>query len=390
MTDDVPFPPYLEPLLWRSEDDGLDFKRDQYRFEGATDEDRSELLKDILAMVNAWRSDEAFILVGVDELLPPGPGRVVGISEHLKDSNVQQLLNSRANRPIRFAYEAIRVTGKDLGVIRIPRQERPAFLKRDFGKLKRGVVYVRRGSATVEADADEIARMGAFGAATASPSIRVTFGDPMTLEPTGDHLALSNVRLALPSRSEIASLRPRRASREPFDFAMSAFPRNDRYEEEFADYLRDVAFYRPVVLVAENTSSIVAGDVRVALSIPAELVDATDSEPAAPDQSMHNIPAFRGMAVTQPHLPDVEIDRRGNVVSVRFFARKVQAGARVPSPVFYIGVQRSGEHAARGQIFTDQTPPIPFELHFTLTTEERVLILEDLRNAIIAFMEPEE
>jgi hypothetical protein len=43
MTDDL-----MENLLYEDEGSALDFKRDQYRFEGATDADKSELLKDIL------------------------------------------------------------------------------------------------------------------------------------------------------------------------------------------------------------------------------------------------------------------------------------------------------------------------------------------------------
>jgi hypothetical protein len=40
-------------LLNEDENTSLDFKRDQYLFEGATDEQRSEVLKDMLAFTNS-------------------------------------------------------------------------------------------------------------------------------------------------------------------------------------------------------------------------------------------------------------------------------------------------------------------------------------------------
>jgi hypothetical protein len=52
----------IERLLYESEGDALDFKRDQYPFVGATDEQKSDLLKDILAFANSWRRTDAFAL----------------------------------------------------------------------------------------------------------------------------------------------------------------------------------------------------------------------------------------------------------------------------------------------------------------------------------------
>ena len=58
----------LEELLNEDEGSTLDFKRDQYPFEGADDDLKAELLKDILAFVNAWRRTDAYILIGVEEV----------------------------------------------------------------------------------------------------------------------------------------------------------------------------------------------------------------------------------------------------------------------------------------------------------------------------------
>ena len=46
---------FLEALLNEDENPALDFKREQYPFERAPDDEKSELLKDILAFANACR-----------------------------------------------------------------------------------------------------------------------------------------------------------------------------------------------------------------------------------------------------------------------------------------------------------------------------------------------
>ncbi|CAN5374670.1 MAG: AlbA family DNA-binding domain-containing protein [Pyrinomonadaceae bacterium] len=58
----------MEKLLNEDESSALDFKRDQYPFEKASDEQKSEFLKDILAFANAWRRTDAYILVGVEDV----------------------------------------------------------------------------------------------------------------------------------------------------------------------------------------------------------------------------------------------------------------------------------------------------------------------------------
>jgi hypothetical protein len=75
-------------------------------------------------------------------------------------------VNNQTNRPIRFHYEACEFEGTQLGIIKIDVQQRPLYLKKDYGKLKKNEVYVRRGSGTdptKPASIDEIAMMGSGG-----------------------------------------------------------------------------------------------------------------------------------------------------------------------------------------------------------------------------------
>jgi hypothetical protein len=45
----------FERLLYEDESPPLDFKKEQYRFVKASENEKSELPKDILGFVNAWR-----------------------------------------------------------------------------------------------------------------------------------------------------------------------------------------------------------------------------------------------------------------------------------------------------------------------------------------------
>ncbi|MCH8316831.1 MAG: ATP-binding protein, partial [Planctomycetes bacterium] len=155
---------HFERLLYEEESTTLDFKREQYRFVKASDDEKSELLKDLLGFVNAWRRSEAYILIGVTDVRG-GKSIVNGIgkADHLDDHSLQQFVNSQTNRPMRFHYEAFGFEGKQVGIIRIDEQERPIYLKRDYGNLERDKVYVRRGSSTdptKPASIEEIALIG--------------------------------------------------------------------------------------------------------------------------------------------------------------------------------------------------------------------------------------
>ncbi len=149
---------HFESLLYRGESETLDFKVDQYSFENATDDEKGKLLKDILAFANAWRESEAYILIGVEEKV--GSKAVVrGITKSLDDHALQQFVNAKTQRPVTFGYEVIKHDGIQCGIIRIPNQERPLYLVKDFGGLAANQVYIRRGSSTTTASPDEIAGM---------------------------------------------------------------------------------------------------------------------------------------------------------------------------------------------------------------------------------------
>jgi len=148
----------IENLINEEESSSLDFKGEQYPFEKATDADKGELIKDILAFTNAWRRSDAYILIGVNEV-HGGRSIPVGVQMHLDDAKLQQFVNSKTNRPVDFSYEVATVDQLEIGIINIPLQERPIYLVKDFGGFLKNTVYIRRGSSTAIATPDEVSKM---------------------------------------------------------------------------------------------------------------------------------------------------------------------------------------------------------------------------------------
>ncbi len=98
-------------------------------------------------------------MVGVKEV-KRAKSNVEGITSHIDDANIQQFVNTKTNRPVTFSYQTVTWSELQIGVIHIPIQARPIYLKKPFGKLKANKVYIRRGSSTDIARPDEIAQMG--------------------------------------------------------------------------------------------------------------------------------------------------------------------------------------------------------------------------------------
>ncbi len=251
---------FFEQLLHEDEGPQLDFKRDQYPLD--TDVHKAELIKDILAFANAWRRECAYIVIGVDQVLG-GRSVPVGVWEHLKDHNLQQLVNSKTNRPVSFHYTTHVCDGKSIGILAIPTQRRPIFLTKPFGGLQENVAYVRRGSATDIADPEEIARMGA--AEQDSPSIEPTSVSLEWGEPGSRRL------LGTKTRVEIDVLRPQLdvgLIPRPSAYALALSPDNPDYPGELIEYVFESRMVRALFLVIHNAAQTPAHGLAVTGAIP--------------------------------------------------------------------------------------------------------------------------
>lgn len=150
----------IDELLESAESRSLDFKEGQYQFVGCKDETKkSELIKDVIAFANTHRMHDAFILIGVREV-KNGTSIVVGINDHLSDSDIQQFINSKTTRPVKFSYETAQYEDRNIGVIRIDKEQpRPITVKTKYGACIPDRAYIRRGSSTGEATPEEIYQM---------------------------------------------------------------------------------------------------------------------------------------------------------------------------------------------------------------------------------------
>ncbi|WP_157221686.1 AlbA family DNA-binding domain-containing protein [Pseudomonas sp. GM102] len=224
----------LNTLRYKSEGPDIDFKSAQYRFNGASELDKSEMLKDILAIANSWRDSTGYILLGFKDQRPH-PAEVVGIRESIDDAQIQQFINGKVKPKLTFRYEEHLYEGKTVGVITIPKQKRPFYLANAYGKIKSNVVYVRRGSSTDEAEPTEIAAM--VNDDSGRGDIRL---DLSLIAPNNEALPSTFARTYLEFTEEFPDFKKARKPSNPFEFqAYSNMERdNSDFWREYAEYIK--------------------------------------------------------------------------------------------------------------------------------------------------------
>jgi len=274
MTEDL-----INTLLHQSEGETLDFKREQYHFYGADNADKAELLKDILAFANAWKNTDAYILIGVDEVRG-SKANVVGVSQHLKDNDIQQFVNGKTNRQVRFLCGTLQVAGSLVDYIQIfQSQERPVFLLKNFGGLSANSVFIRHGSSTEEANPQEICDMGVQAASGGLdvPSLDVTFADPKSRKSFGQEVSVMSVRLVDPRPRPMTAadrdiLRGVMPSLEFTKSIRAIQPRSLLVEgpsdADVRKYHEKTSLLTSIGLCVQNLGVITANDIQLEITIP--------------------------------------------------------------------------------------------------------------------------
>lgn len=258
----------LEQLRHKGESVDLDFKQAHYPFVGASDHQKSELLKDIMAMANAYRSGPAYILIGFEDKAPH-PAEVVGISagEHIDDATLQQFVHSKIDPLLEFHYEERLFAGKHVAVITIPKQVRPFAPKKDFGILRKNVALVRRGSSTDEVSLYEMTKMtlaDAGASKKASVDLRIDSDDN---EPLPEQMELTFLRFGdLPDYEEESYIELGNGYRAPMPSTRIV---NRDYYQEAAEYHSIFNRLLPVRLSLANHSEFALEEVKLELSCSA-------------------------------------------------------------------------------------------------------------------------
>lgn len=362
-------------LLHRSEGETLDFKQ-QYAFSGASDDHKSELLKDILALANAWKDAPAHLVVGVTEQ----DGRASafpGVTVHLADHTLQQFVNARTNAPIRFEVETIPYQGVHLDIIRIAKeQERPLFLTKDYGRLKKNVVYVRRGSSTAEASPKEIADMGrsdAIAGTASVPNVLVELADPHKRERWGTTANVICTTLLdsppPPARKPepgdvIKKLgRPSHFMRTTLDPMAHLNPSS----EEWIAYMKGTARISRVSFWAQNVGTVNVSNARVEIRISQQdgvVIESGHRGPRKPRST------FELIQPTTPK-PSIFVEHEGDEYAMSFDLGNLQPKADFwKQGNFIVAAKASCEIPIRVRIYADN---LANPLESTLTLKVQVI-----------------
>ncbi len=260
----------INTLLYEEESTTLDFKSEQYRFIKASDHEKAELLKDIIAFSNSWRRSDAYILIGIREV--KGERAIVeGITEHLDDAQIQEFIQYKINKPIRFSYATVDVEGKKVGVISIPVQDRPFYLKKDFANLKANTVYLRRGSSTAVALPEEIAQMGASYniEPKKSPILNVFIASGEHNEIKSNEKSFERENPTIPEKEDFPLYGVSNHSHLGGIYAHHSILnfKNQDYYSEYAEYFQKTKPMLGVMFGVENSGNSVARDVKVLLDL---------------------------------------------------------------------------------------------------------------------------
>lgn len=372
----------LENLLNEDESNYIDFKQAQYQFAGASDEDKSEILKDILAFANAWKHTDAYILIGVKEV-KGGRSQVIGITDHFDDAALQQFVNSKVQKPIQFSYIAFEFEEKQVGIIKIPVQERPFYLKQKYGKLKPNVVYLRRGSSTDEAEPDEIAKMGiALVSSTQSqiPKVDCEFANPTTRTLYGKEIEVTSSVLVL--NEPIQNFSPRQST---FDIASFGSSPNRNYYRELFQFYEYQSLLKKVSIRLINIGNVTAFNARVEISIAEDkLLFVQESDYPGRPQKYHNYLAPINDRVSLPAIAQIgsrlSIKKNGAgwLITINFGNIQPKAEDWLEEPIF-IGSRKPQDVRFDAIIYADNAPNplhVPLCIHFS--TDDVVRPLQEL------------
>lgn len=377
----------IEELLYEEESSTLDFKQEQYAFINANDYQKSELLKDILAFANAWRRNDAYILIGIEEV-KGGRSNVLGIENDLDDANLQQFVNYKTQRPIHFEYKNAQIDGKKIGLIKIPINERPIYLNKDYGNLKKHIVYIRRGSSTDIATPDEIAKMGASAQSEKNiPELKLAFANSdakLCLEQ--NHQVISKI-LKLPENAIIPDYEESNRTHTLDIMASHRIVNNEYYRELLLFYYRKT-ISQPISFCISNLSDVSATDIKIEMTVE----DKEDSinfttenemleEPSTSYDHLNNIKSLPEHMAEIQNKPDVTIKLIENTWHIDVLFHKVQPGQKVfTKDIIYFSSTQEGKVNFSCNIFADNLPsPIQENLSIDVQIEKWETTLDEIK-----------
>lgn len=294
----------LKQLRYKGEGSDLDYKSERPTFIKASDDDKSELLKDILALANAHRDGTAYILFGFKENVPH-PAGVVGLPAEgaIDDSRLQQFVNEKLETKLHFRYEERLFDGKHVAVLSIPKQPRPFYLAKPYGKLAKDTVYVRRGSATGIASLREVAMMGAANAERPAPKLEL-----LLLDQEGRPLASQLDRVFYQFPDDIPDYES-----DPGPLYQIRYDNHDFYRDG-AEYRSAMGRFVGVSLILANRSDFSLSNAKLEVRVQAPngaVIEMMRFDDLPDEPEISGIRSYIGRSVVERLQERVHIDGRG-------------------------------------------------------------------------------
>jgi hypothetical protein len=380
-------PELVEDLLHENECTYLDFKRDQYQFVGATDVQKAELLKDIVAFANQDTKETAFVIIGAkpDPKNPGGRANIFGVTSHLPEHSIQQFVNEKTNRPIAFRYKALQCDGKSIAILEIESQPF-IYLKNNYGNLLKNICYTRRGSSTAEMTPDELLqraerRLRAKSTPTLSFEAAQIKQDYVIYSPVANECVSSGATL----ETHAIQIPPGPLPEIP---KLPRLAAGHDFVENFNTFLINAFSIRPVALSLRNDSSFAALDILCHLRCPNS--DEFEIRPQEKYPACPTWPHGLGEGGAFIGLPegDIRVGRAGTATEIEWKVPKIVPGQRVFSAgTFLVRPSRATKVLFQYSILGENIPtPIvgEFELNFRcppkpLTADEYIALVNQFK-----------
>jgi hypothetical protein len=333
--------------------------------------------KNILSFANSWRRTDAYIFIGAEEV-KGGRSKILGVQQHIDDAKLQQFVNSKTNRPVEFSYRAFEMEGHQVALIHIPVQQRPTYLEKDYGTLRRHVVYLRRGSSTDVASPQEVARMGAVASFEAAPAPQLS---PFLVageygEIAAQSLNLTLTKVQIPDEQEF----PLYGRGDYGGFRLTRPLTNSKFYSRYAQWWQSKEGFGCLRICVENTGLGVATDVKVIADVNDDaagvVIGTQDDLPGEPSPTLDLVASHMRTVFEKP---DVTCHRTATGWRVTAFLGKIQAQDRIVSKdLLCITADDSVEVAMNVQIFADELrTPVQAQFSVNLDVKHESLSVED-------------
>ena len=287
----------------------------------------------------------------------------------MDDSDLQQFVNSKTQRPLIFEYKNTKIENKNIGYIKIPINERPLYIEKDYGKVKKQVVYIRRGSSTTEATPDEIAKMGASTLSEKTiPILELSFANRNEKLVLETNININSEILDLPKNEDIKDYKESN-SYDKFNIMSNFTSVNKDYYRELCKYYYFKTIVEPMAFCIKNPSDTIATDIKIEITIDSydnNLSFINEKElPIKPkanyDRISHNIKSFQEQMSEAQEQPDITIRLINNVWHIDVSFQKVQPRQTIfTKDLIYLILKNEEKINFNYKIFADELP-IPIE-----------------------------